>query len=346
MEEKRDIKSLTYNELVAFCKKNNLPNYRAQQISEWLWNKSATSFEEMTSLPLKIRSKLKTCFTITYLKIFNKEKSIDGTIKYSFQTHDNLLIEGVLIPSKKRITACVSSQIGCSLACNFCATGTLKLKRNLTFYEIYEQVFLLNLEAKNHFKKHLSNIVFMGMGEPLLNYNALINSINLISSEKGLNFSPKRITVSTAGIAKIITKLGDDKVRFKLAISLHSANDDKRSKLMDINKKIPLNNLKNAISYYYKKTKNKITYEYILFDNINDNINDAEELAEFIKSTPCKINLIEYNNIDGLAYKKSSRNNTINFIKYLEKKNITVTLRKSKGEDINAACGQLVNKLS
>jgi 23S rRNA (adenine2503-C2)-methyltransferase len=256
-----------------------------------------------------------------------------------------LLIEGVLIPSKKRLTACISSQVGCSLACEFCATGTLKLERNLTAAEIYDQVFILNEEAMANFGKPLSNIVFMGMGEPLLNYKALLESINLITTEKGMGMSPKRITVSTAGISKMIKKLADDEVRFNLAISLHSASDSKRDILMPINQKINLEELRESVRYFYDKTGSRITYEYILFKDLNDSIEDAQKLVQFSKASPCKINLIEYNTVDDLPYEKSSNRVTERFIAYLEEKNIIANLRKSKGKDINAACGQLVNKL-
>jgi 23S rRNA (adenine2503-C2)-methyltransferase len=261
------------------------------------------------------------------------------------QLHDKLLVEGVLIPSKKRLTACVSSQVGCSLACEFCATGKLKLERNLTAAEIYDQVFILNEEAISNFGQPLSNIVFMGMGEPLLNYNALLASINFITTEQGMGMSAKRITVSTAGISKMIKKLADDKVRFNLAISLHSASNSKRDILMPINQKINLTELRNSVRYFYDKTGSRVTYEYILFKDLNDTLEDAQKLAQFAKASPCKINLIEYNTVDNLPYEKSSNKVTERFIAYLEERNIIANLRKSKGKDINAACGQLANKL-
>jgi len=310
-----------------------------------LWRKKVTSFDEMTSLSKPMRDLFAENFSINPVKLHKGERSVDGTIKYSLQLHDKLLVEGVLIPSKKRLTACVSSQVGCSLACEFCATGTMKLERNLTASEIYDQVFILNEEAISNFGKSLSNIVFMGMGEPLLNYKALLESINLITTEKGLGMSPKRITVSTAGISKMIKRLGDDGVRFNLAISLHSANDDKRDILMPINQKIKLEELRESVRYFYDKTGSRVTYEYILFKDLNDSIEDAQKLAQFAKASPCKINLIEYNTVDDLPYEKSSNKVTERFIAYLEDKNIIANLRKSKGKDINAACGQLANKL-
>jgi len=345
MKEKIDIRNISVEELQKFCKDNNLPKFRAKQVEEWLWKKGATSFAEMTSLSKEMRDLFTVHFVINSVKIHKAERSIDGTIKYSMKLHDNQLVDGVLIPSRKRITACISSQVGCSLDCAFCATGTLKLERNLTAAEIYDQVFILNEESISSFGKSLSNIVYMGMGEPLLNYNNLLESIELITTEKGMGMSPKRITVSTAGIAKMVKKLGDDMVKFNLAISLHSANDEKRSSLMILNDSVPLQELRDAIRYFYDKTDSRITYEYILFKEVNDSVEDAKELAKFCKVSPCKINLIQYNKVDGMDYAKSSNKNTETFISYLEEKHLIVNLRKSKGKDINAACGQLVNKL-
>ena len=345
MKEKIDIRNISVEELQKFCKDNNLPKFRAKQVEEWLWKKGATSFAEMTSLSKEMRDLFTVHFVINSVKIHKAERSIDGTIKYSMKLHDNQLVEGVLIPSKKRITACISSQVGCSLDCAFCATGTLKLERNLTAAEIYDQVFILNEESISSFGKSLSNIVYMGMGEPLLNYNNMLESIGLITTKKGMGMSPKRITVSTAGIAKMVKKLGDDMVKFNLAISLHSANDEKRSSLMILNDSVPLQELRDAIRYFYDKTDSRITYEYILFKEVNDSVEDAKELVKFCKVSPCKINLIQYNKVDGMDYEKSSNKNTETFISYLEEKHLIVNLRKSKGKDINAACGQLVNKL-
>ena len=345
MSDKKDVRTFTFEQIQTFCLENNLPKFRAKQLQEWLWKKRATSFDEMTSLSKEMRNLFVEHFVINAAKIHKAERSIDGTIKYSMQLHDKNLVEGVLIPSKKRITACISSQVGCSLDCTFCATGTLKLERNLDTAEIYDQVFILNEEAVSSFKKPISNIVFMGMGEPLLNYNNLLESVELITTDKGLRMSPKRITVSTAGIAKMIKRLGDDEVKFNLAISLHTASDSKRNILMALNKKVKLADLRKSIIYFYDKTGSRVTYEYILFKDLNDNIEDAQKLVQFAKVSPCKINLIEYNKVDGVDYEKASNKNTENFMSYLEEKNIIVNLRKSKGKDIAAACGQLVNKL-
>ena len=345
MITKKNIRELKLEELINFLKNQNIPSYRAKQIHEWLWKKRAVNFNEMTSLSLSLRDLLEQNFSLNAVKIHKAERSNDGTIKYSLKLHDSKLVEGVLIPSKKRLTACISSQVGCSLSCTFCATGTLKLERNLDYAEIYDQIFILNEEALLNFGKPLSNIVYMGMGEPLLNYENLLKSIELVSSKNGLSMSPKRITVSTAGIAKMIKKLADDEVRFNLAISLHSSDDKKREEIMPINKSINLEELKESIKYFFEKTGTRITYEYILFKDINDSLDDAHELVKFCKSTPCKVNLIEYNSVDNIPFQKASNNKTEKFINFLNEKNVIVNLRRSKGKDINAACGQLVNKL-
>ena len=345
MITKKNIRELKLEELIDFLKNQNIPSYRAKQIHEWLWKKRAISFNEMTSLSLSLRELLEQNFCLNAVKIHKAEKSSDGTIKYSLKLYDNKLVEGVLIPSKKRLTACISSQVGCSLSCTFCATGTLKLERNLNYAEIYDQIFILNEEALLNFGKPLSNIVYMGRGEPLLNYENLLKSIELVSSKTGLSMSPKRITVSTAGIAKMIKKLADDDVRFNLAISLHTSDDKKREEIMPINKSINLEELKESIKYFFEKTGTRITYEYILFKDINDSLDDAHELVKFCKSTPCKVNLIEYNSVDNIPFQKASNNKTEKFINFLNEKNVIVNLRRSKGKDINAACGQLVNKL-
>ena len=345
MNKKSDIQNLSLEDLKQFCFENEIKEFRAKQIFEWIWKKRVDSFKKMTSLSINIRDLLNDSFVINKITIYKKQKSKDKTIKYSLKTHDSLLLEAVLIPSKKRVTVCLSSQIGCSLSCNFCATGMLNLERNLNAGEMYDQVYILNQESIKYFGKKISNIVFMGMGEPLLNYNELLKSINLLTSNQGLGISARRITVSTAGIAKMIKKLGDDKVRFNLAISLHNAENNKRNLLMPINEKIPLSQLKDAIIHFYNKTGTRITYEYILFKNINDSISDAKKLAHFTKITPCKINLIEYNKVEDMNYENSSKESTLDFINYLENKNLIVNLRKSKGKDIDAACGQLINRL-
>lgn len=342
---KKDIREISQEELEKFFLENNQQKFRMKQLNEWLWGKGANSFDQMSSLSKDLRELLNKKFEFKSAKIDQEFKSTDGTIKFSFKLFDDKLVEGVLIPSKKRVTACISSQIGCSLDCAFCATGTMGLSRNLSSSEIFDQVFKLNEESERNYGRSLTNIVFMGMGEPLLNYNNLLKSIHHITSEKGMAISPRRITVSTAGLSKQIMKLGDDEVKFNLAISLHSAIDEIRSDLMPINNAINLQTLKESIRYFYEKTNNRVTYEYILFKGINDDLDAARKLAAFCRISPCKVNLIEYNTVDGFDFEKSTEENTEGFIEFLEHRNIIVHLRKSKGKDIDAACGQLVNKL-
>ena len=342
---KKDIREISQEELEQFFLENNQQKFRIKQLNEWLWEKGANSFDQMSSLSKDLRELLNEKFEFKSAKIDQEFKSTDGTIKFSFKLFDDKLVEGVLIPSKKRVTACISSQIGCSLDCTFCATGTMGLSRNLSSSEIFDQVFKLNEESEKNYGRSLTNIVFMGMGEPLLNYNNLLNAIHHITSEKGMGVSPRRITVSTAGLSKQIMKLADDEVKFNLAISLHSAIDEIRSDLMPINNAINLQTLKESIRYFYEKTNNRVTYEYILFKDLNDDLDAARRLAAFCRISPCKVNLIEYNTIDGFDFEKSTEENTQGFIEFLEHRNIIVHLRKSKGKDIDAACGQLVNKL-
>jgi 23S rRNA (adenine2503-C2)-methyltransferase len=299
----------------------------------------------MRNVSKEIIELLDEAFVIQHLQITESQKSADRTIKSAFKLFDDNNVEGVLIPTKSRMTACISSQVGCSLSCKFCATGKLDRLRNLNADEMYDQVFMLNELAQKNYQQKLSNIVYMGMGEPLLNYRNVVNSIEKITSNDGLGMSPKRITVSTAGIAKLIKKLGDDEVKFNLAISLHAANDKKRDYIMPINEQNSLESLKEAIIYFYEKTGTRLTYEYIIFKGFNDEITDAIELAQFARITPCKINIIEYNQIDDGEFQQAKREKVDAFVNHLESKNLIVNVRRSRGKDIDAACGQLANKL-
>ena len=343
--DKKNIRKLTLDELKDFFKGNDMPTFRANQVYEWLWKKSVSSFEEMRNVSKETIQLLDEHYVILHAKITESQKSADRTIKSAFGLYDNNNVEGVLIPTKSRMTACISSQVGCSLTCKFCATGKLDRLRNLNADEIYDQVFMLNEQALSNYNQKLSNIVYMGMGEPLLNYRNVLESIDKITSTNGLGMSPKRITVSTAGIAKLIKKLGDDEVKFNLALSLHAANDKKRDYIMPINEQNSLVALKEAIVYFYEKTQTRITYEYIIFKYFNDEISDAQELASFVKITPCKINIIEYNPIDDGEFQQAKREKVDAFVSYLESKNLIVNVRRSRGKDIDAACGQLANKL-
>lgn len=343
-KDKIDIRSLNLETLRENFIKMDEHGFRAKQVYEWLWKKSCFSFSEMSNISKELRAKLDEHFIINSVKIHNSQLSSDKTIKNSFILHDAHLIEGVLIPAQGRMTACVSSQVGCSLTCKFCATGYMERKRNLNPDEIYDQVVLIDRQARENYGIPLTNIVYMGMGEPLLNYKNVIESVEKITSEDGLNMAAKRITVSTAGIAKMIKKLGDDEVKFNLALSLHAANDEKRNTIMPVNEQNSLNALAEALKYYYAKTKNPVTYEYIVFDGFNDNIQDAVELAQFCKHLPCKVNIIEYNPIAFASFINAGEDKIEAFAGYLKKQGIITNLRRSRGKDIDAACGQLAIK--
>lgn len=341
---KQDIRTMSLEKLTEYFGSVGEKPFRARQVWEWLWKKSARSFEEMTNLSKGLREKLEAEFEIRPISIATSQKSSDGTVKSAFRLYDNELIEGVLIPADDRMTACVSSQVGCSLSCKFCATGYMDRKRNLDPGEIYDQVVAIDAQAKKEFDMPLSNIVFMGMGEPLLNYKNVLEGIERITSEDGLNMSPKRITVSTAGIAKMIKKLADDEVKFNLALSLHAADDKKRNQIMPINETNTLEALRDALDYFYSKTKNRITFEYILFYNFNDTLEDAENLLKFARKIPSKINIIEYNPISEATFKNTEEDRLEKFANYLKKNGVIVNVRRSRGKDIDAACGQLANK--
>ena len=341
----KNIRQLSLQELEQYFETLGEKKFRAKQVWEWLWQKGAQSFADMTNLSKELRQKLGEHFTLPSLAIDATQYSSDGTVKFRFRTHEGHLCEGVLIPTEDRYTACVSSQIGCSLSCKFCATGYLERKRNLDFDEIYDEVVLINKQCEKTYGKKLSNIVFMGMGEPLLNYKNVLKSIEKITAEDGLAMSPKRITVSTAGVAKMIKQLGDDKVRFKLALSLHAASDLKRNEIMPINESNNLKALIEALNHFYRETKNEITLEYILFNNFNDSNKDADELIRFYRQVPADlVNIIEYNPIDSAKFEKPSEERTAQFMNYLAKNKVNARLRRSRGKDIDAACGQLANK--
>lgn len=340
-----NIRHLSLQDIETWFEELGEKKYRAKQVYEWLWQKQAQSFDAMTNLSKELRQKLVAEFSLPALTIDATQYSADGTVKSRFKTYDGHLVEGVLIPTDERKTACVSSQIGCSLSCKFCATGYMERKRNLEFDEIYDEVVLINQQSEKIYEKKLSNIVFMGMGEPLLNYKNVLKAIEKITSPEGLAMSPRRITVSTAGVSKMIRQLGEDKVKFKLALSLHAANDKKRHEIMPINDTNNIKSLVDALNYFYKHTKSEITFEYILFDNFNDSVEDADELIKIYRQVPADlINLIEYNPIDFAKFSKPSEQKTEAFMRHLEKNRVNVRLRRSRGKDIDAACGQLANK--
>ena len=341
----QNIRTLSLPDIEQYFETFGEKKFRAKQVYEWLWLKPVQSFEGMTNLSKELRNKLKEDFTLPGLTVDTIQNSEDGTIKTRFKTHDGHFVEGVLIPTASRFTACVSSQIGCSLTCKFCATGYMERKRNLDFDEIYDQVAIINQQCEKANGKKLSNIVFMGMGEPLLNYKNVLRAIERITSPHGMAMSPKRVTVSTAGIAKAIRQLGDDKVKFKLALSLHAANDLKRHEIMPINDSNNIKSLVDALNYFYKETKNEITFEYILLKDFNDSLKDADELVKLYRQVPVDlVNIIEYNPIDFAKFEKPDEDKVEAFMRYLEKNRVNTRLRRSRGKDIDAACGQLANK--
>ena len=343
--EKKNIRHLSLSELEQYFEAMGEKKFRSKQVFEWLWLKHANSFEDMSNISKDLKAKMTESFSFPSLKVDTTQYSEDGTIKNRFKTHDGHLVEGVLIPAEYGQTACVSSQIGCSLSCKFCATGYMDRKRNLDYDEIYDEVVLINQQAEKAYQQKLTNIVFMGMGEPLLNYKNVMKAIERISAPDGLGMSQRRITVSTAGVAKMIRQLGDDKVRFKLALSLHAANDEKRHQIMPINDTNNIATLIDALNYFYKETGNEITFEYILFKDFNDSLKDADELIKIFRKVPADlINIIEYNPIDAAKFEKPDQEKVEKFMNHLSKNRVNARLRRSRGKDIDAACGQLANK--
>lgn len=346
MNKKKDIRSLTKEQLRDFFVENGDKAFRGNQVYEWLWSKVSHSFDGMTNISKKTRKMLEDNFVINHIEVDEMQRSKDGTIKNAIKLHDGLMVESVLIPTETRTTACVSSQVGCSLDCKFCATARLKRMRNLNPDEIYDQVAAINQESLLYHNRKLTNIVFMGMGEPLMNYNNVLKSIEKITSPEGLGMSPKRITVSTSGVPKMIKKLADDEVKFNLAVSLHSAIDEVRTQIMPFNKNFPLDDLREALEYWYEKTERMITYEYIVWSGINDTRKDIDALVQFCKYVPCKVNIIEYNPIDDGEFQQAPKRAIADYVSVLEMNDIIVNVRRSRGKDIDAACGQLANKKS
>jgi 23S rRNA (adenine2503-C2)-methyltransferase len=342
--ENDDIRSISFDKLNNFIQKNNFPSYRSNQIFNWINKSTLRSFDDMTNIPKSLVKLLKENFVINITKILSKQVSNDSTIKFAIKLHDNLVVESVLIPSGNRVTACVSSQVGCSLDCGFCATSKLLRMRNLHSYEIFDQIMILNSQSLKNYSLPISNIVFMGMGEPLLNYKNVIESIKLVTSEDGIKISNKKITLSTSGISKMIIKMSDDNIKFNLAVSLHSAVEETRNMIMPFSKSFPLDKLINSLDYWYKKTKRKVTFEYLIWKGINDDLEHIEALVKICKRIPSKVNLIEYNSIDNPTFKKADDFWVDSYLKILKKNKIPVSLRRSRGQDINAACGQLANK--
>jgi 23S rRNA (adenine2503-C2)-methyltransferase len=344
MSKTQDIRNIPFQELKEELESWGEKPFRAKQIWEWLWAKQAKSFEEMTNLSKGLRQKLEETYAFHTATAKIGQSSNDGSVKYGFQLADGHYIEGVLIPAGDRVTACVSSQVGCSLGCKFCATGYMNLTRSLAHYEIFDQVARLNEESRRLFDRPLSNIVYMGMGEPLLNYKQVKQSIERITAPDGMGFSPHRITVSSVGLAKMIRKLGDDQIKYEFALSLHAATDDKRNQIMPINQTNDLASLKEALQYFYQQTHKRITLEYIVFQDFNDSMEDAKALANFARIIPTKINIIEYNPIAETLLRNTTEDRMQDFIAYLESQKLIVNVRRSRGKDVDGGCGQLANK--
>lgn len=343
-ENKTDILTLSLGEIKDFLINKGEKAFRAKQIYEWLWKKPVNSFEGMTNISKDLRMLLNDNFIIQAVQVEDLQISKDKTIKVALKLFDGAIVESVLIPVDNRATACISSQVGCNLGCEFCATAKLGLRRNLSVGEIYHQVVEIMKLANEKYNLSLTNIVLMGMGEPLLNYDNVLKSMEMVSSENGLGMSPQRITLSTVGLPRMIKKLADDKVKFNLAVSLHSANDRKRSEFMPVNKRNSLSELRDALIYFNEKTNQRITFEYLMMDGINDSLKDAQEFAEYCKSFPVKINIIEYNSTSDKRFKKSSNDAFNEFVTFMKSRNLVVNVRRSRGQDIDAACGQLAGK--
>jgi len=340
-----DIRSLSYKELEDFFLMNQEKNFRAKQVYEWIWKKGCRSFDEMTNLPASLRRKLADSFAFSTITEVQQQTSRDGTVKIGFRLKDDLIIEGVMIPAENRSTACISTQAGCALGCTFCATGTIGFYRNLSAAEIFDQVWLLNEKSLQQLQVPLSNIVLMGMGEPMFNYNHVKRAIDLITDPDGMGISPQRFTISSVGVPKIIRQLADDQVKTQLAISLHSANDQKRNSIIPFNKQYLISELVDSLKYYHKITGKRFTIEYLLLKEFNDTLDDARELADLCRNFPVKINLIEFNPVDGVDFHRSEMKRMKEFRDFLESRNMIVNIRKSRGKDIDAACGQLAGRV-
>lgn len=346
---KKDLKSLTKGELSEWLDELGLAGYRSDQVFQWLYQKGASSFGEMTNLSKDLRGRLEELAEVSRLSVFSKQESKDGTIKFLFQLDgpEDYKVEAVLIPDfyddgvANRLTVCVSSQVGCMFGCSFCATGKMGFFRNLTHGEIVDQVQIINELAEEKFDKKITNIVYMGMGEPLHNYKAVVESAKIISDPLGIDLSPRRVTISTVGLTKQIKQLADEDTGVNLAISLHAADDGKRDEIMPINESLNLEKLEEAVKYHFMKTQQPLTYEYLLFDEFNDTPRDAHNLVKIARWVPSKVNIIMYNDVAGVALKRAREERLDRFMKTLADQGVTATVRRSRGDDIDAGCGQL-----
>ena len=333
----KNLKSFSSPELEAFLISLGMKRYRANQVYQWLYQKGAASFDEMTNLSKEERTALNEKVYISSLILIKKQTASDGTEKYLFELEDGNRIESVLIPDEKRLTLCISTQVGCSMGCRFCLTGKGGLKRNLEAHEIVDQA----LAVKGLLNKRITNIVLMGMGEPLANYDNTIAALKILLDEKALNFSSRKVTLSTAGLIPQIDKLGKEGVKVNLAISLNAATDDVRNKIMPINKKYPIKELIACCKRFPLPKRRRITFEYVMLKDINDTKEDAERLCKLLKGVPCKVNLIPFNEYEGCEFKKPDEKSVERFREILIEHHIMSITRKSKGAEISAACGQL-----
>ncbi len=339
-----DIRSLEEHELTGWCVRQGQPAYRGRQIYEWLWKKQVRNLDEMTNIPKDLRARLCEDFSLRPLREIQTSRSADGSEKVIYSLHGGAVLEGVLIPSKsddQRVTACVSSQVGCSLRCAFCATARIPFGRNVTAGEIVDQVADLNAKSEAEHGRRLSNIVYMGMGEPLANYDEVVRSIRLITADNGLAFSPRRITLSTAGLVPEIRRLAGEKLGIHLAVSLHSAIERTRRSMMSSARTYDLDEIADAVRSWRKETGDIVTFEYLLLSGVNDTPEEHAALLRFARALPCKVNLIEYNSVVGIPFTGTSEGAINSFAQGLRDADVTVTVRHSRGKDIDAACGQL-----
>lgn len=348
-EDRVNVKALDREGLEAYVQTLGQPAYRGRQLYKWLYGKGATTFDLMTDLPQDFRAELSRKAAIERIRLDQLQTASDQTVKALFDLPSGRKIETVLIPDidergdARRLTVCVSSQVGCAMGCAFCATGLMGFQQNLTAGEIFDQVWFMNELAQERFGRPITNIVYMGMGEPLLNYDHVLQSIALLTDEDGLGLSPRRITVSTVGLARRIQQLADDRTRVNLAVSLHAPTDAQRSAIMPVNRAAAtdLTALKEALQYYTRTTGRMVTYEYCLFAGVNDSPQDAHNLADVVAWAPSKVNIIMYNPVEGLPFDRTPEDDLDRFIQVLVDRGVTVTVRRSRGQDIDAACGQL-----
>jgi 23S rRNA (adenine2503-C2)-methyltransferase len=334
----RDIKELTLEELKKYFKESGAQEFHASQIFDWIYRKGAQDFSRMSNLPLALKKRLEKEFSLASLGLIQTSRSVDGTEKFLFRLKDGGLIEAVSIPTDKRVTACLSSQVGCKFSCAFCASGVTGFKRNLACHEIVEELLYLK---NNSQRKELTHVVFMGTGEPLDNYDNVISALKIINSADAFNIGARRITISTSGVVPGIKRLAREGLQIELSVSLHAADEALRSRLMPINKIYPLKELIKACCEYIRKTNRQVTFEYILIGGLNSNLQNAQDASTMLRGLNCKVNLIPFNPVEELRFKPPNKSEVLMFRDHLLKRGINVTLRRERGKDIAAACGQL-----